>query len=57
MNNINVNELNRQLELLDAVANELVNGSLTSANIAHDGKIKGYVIRNAVESIKGMINN
>ena len=47
--------IRQQLELLEAVANELVNGTMTSANIAHDGRIKGYTIRHAVENIRDML--
>ena len=55
MKHIDFEDIEQQLELLETVANELVNGSVTSANIAHDGKIKGYTIRHAVKNIRDML--
>lgn len=52
---INKEKLDKQLGILESVADKLVNGCLTSANIAHDGKIKGYTIRNVVNNIRVII--
>ena len=57
MKHIDFKNIEQQLELLETVANELVNGSVTSANIAHDGKIKGYTIRHVVKNIRDMIQD
>lgn len=52
---IDIDKLHKQMEILDNVADKLVNGALTSANIAHDGKVKGYTIRNVVNNIRRIL--
>lgn len=52
---IDLDKLNKQLGILERVADKLVNGCLTSANIAHDGKTKGYTIRNVVNNIRKLV--
>lgn len=55
MAQIDLEKLEKQLDLLERVADKLVNGCLTSANIAHDGKTKGYTIRNVVNNIRHLV--
>ena len=55
MAEIDIDKLNKQLGILESVADKLVNGCLTSANIGHDGKTKGYTIRNVVGNIRKLI--
>ena len=52
---INLEKLHKQLAILESVADKLVNGELTSGNIAHEGKVKGYTIRNVVNNIRTII--
>ena len=52
---MNKEKLEKQLCILESVAEKLVNGFLTSGNIAHDGKTKGYTIRNVVNNIRRIL--
>ena len=53
---MNREKIEKQLNILERVAEKLVNGCLTSGNIAHDGKTKGYTIQNVVGNIRKIIN-
>ena len=46
----------KQLSLLERVAEKLKNGLITSGNIAHDGKVQGYTIENVVGNIREVLN-
>ena len=48
-------KLEQQLDILERVATKLKNGLITSANIAHDGRVQGYTIENVVSNIKKII--
>lgn len=52
---MNKEKLDKQLRILESVAEKLVNGCLTSGNIAHDGKTKGYTIQNVVNNIRRIV--
>ena len=52
---MNKEKLEKQLGILESVAEKLVNGCLTSGNIAHDGKTKGYTIQNVVGNIRRIL--
>lgn len=52
---MNKEKLEKQLGILENVAEKLVNGCLTSGNIAHDGKTKGYTIQNVVGNIRRIL--
>lgn len=55
MAEIDVDKLHKQLSILESVADKLVNGCLNSANVGHDGKTKGYTIRNVVDNIRHLL--
>ena len=50
-----VDKFVKQIGILDSVAYKLVNGCLTSGNISHDGKTKGYTIRNVANNIRSIL--
>lgn len=52
---INAEKLEMQLHILESVAEKLINGCITSGNISHEGKVKGYTIQNVVNNIKKII--
>ncbi len=49
-------EIEKQLSLLERVAEKLKNGLITSGNVAHDGMVQGYTIENVVNNIRKVLN-
>lgn len=49
-------DIEKQLNLLERVAEKLKNGLITSGNVAHDGKVQGYTIENVVSNIRKILD-
>lgn len=48
--------LEKQLLILERVADNLINGCITSYNFSHEGIVKGYTIQNVVTGIRKIIS-
>ena len=48
-------EVEKQLNLLERVAEKLKNGLITSGNVSHTSKVQGYTIENVVNNIKEIL--
>lgn len=53
---MNRGDIEKQLNLLERVAEKLKNGLITSGNVAHDGKVQGYTIENVVSNIREILD-
>lgn len=49
---MNIERINKNLQILQNVADKLIGGQLHSGNVAHDAPTKGYTIQNCINNIK-----
>lgn len=54
---VNKEKLEKQLNILERVAERLKNGLITSGNVAHTGMIQGCTVENVVHNIRRILND
>ena len=52
---INKEELEKQLNILERVAERLKNGLITSGNVAHTGMVQGAAVENVAHNIRKLL--
>ena len=48
----NIEKINKNLQILQNVADKLIGGQLHPGNVAHDAPTKGYTISNCIKNLK-----
>ena len=49
---MNIEKINKNLQILQNVADKLIGGQLHPGNVAHDAPTKGYTISNCIKNLK-----